>query len=172
MESARGDVDREGGAGSLVRADGDSEGNPFPEVLDLTTSLLLCLLCFLMFSTAGRRLSNKKSKHWGARPSSYSHFETPPFPLCITVTQHPRTQHFCSPLAELQARLLVPLWGGPSGAAPREPQGPCGDTVAKGRVGSSQPPLQCDWGQPLWGPWLKAGRCGDLGTCHGFSSFS
>lgn len=98
----------------------------------------------------------------------------PPFypVLCITVTQHPRMQTFCSPLAELQARLLVPLWGRPSGAAPWEPQGPCGDTVAKGGVGSSQPPLQCDWGQPLWGPWLKAGQCGDLGTCHGFSSFS
>lgn len=79
VESARGDVDRGGGAGSLVRAGGDSEGNPFPEVLDLTTPLLLCFLCFLMFSTAERQLSNKKYKDWEARPSSYSHFETPPF---------------------------------------------------------------------------------------------
>lgn len=78
MESAKGDVDRGAGAGSPVRAGGDSEGNPFSEVLDLSTPLLLCFLCFLITSIAERQLSNKKSKNWGARPSSYSQFETPP----------------------------------------------------------------------------------------------
>lgn len=67
VESARGGADRGGAAGSPVKAGGNSERNPFPEVLDLTTPLLLHFLCFLMLSTAERRLSNENSKDWGSQ---------------------------------------------------------------------------------------------------------
>lgn len=116
-----------------MSAGGDLEGNPFPEVLDPTTLLLLRFLCFLMFSTAERRLSNKKSKDWGVRPSSYSYSETSPFLPWLGHHRDtaPQDTAFVLPSSCASGQAARPSLGGPSGALG-------GTQGAKGGVGSSQ----------------------------------
>lgn len=137
VESAR------GGAGYPVRAGGDSQGNLFPDVLDLTTPLLLRFSCFLMFSTAERRLSNKKSEDWRARPSSCFPFGTSPFLPWLGPSRDTAAEGTafvlpsgCTPG---QAALLAPLWGDPRELLLGNPRAPGGTQWAEGAVGSSQP---------------------------------
>lgn len=134
-----------------MRAGGDSEGNPFPEVLDLTTPLLLHFLFFLIFSTAERPLSNKKSKDCGgADLLSIPTLKLPPFypGLGTPGTQHPghSTQDtapqdtaLLHPSSSASGLAACPFWGGPQELLHGNLWG---DAVAKGGSGE-QPALPC-----------------------------
>ena len=157
---------------------GGLRGKPFPHSLGPRYS---CIALFVLFyvKRSGEATWQQKARG-GGRPSSYPHSEIPRFSALAWALQGnsiPGHSLFAPHCSCALGQVAHPTTRGTHGTCSPGSPGARGESQrAKRGVGSSslaQPALPCRaiGASPPWGARLMAGRFGDLGTCHGFSSF-